>query len=84
MYSGFGRIFILILSNEYQKMPMINFSLNKYDVIEMVYYRKKKQKQTKKNLKIKARFCFIGVLSVIKQHLLPIFLLLTLPIFKFL
>lgn len=82
MYSGFGRIFILILSNEYQKMPMINFSLNKYDVIEMAYYRKKKNK--KKNLKIKTRFCFIGVLSVIKQHLLPIFLLLTLPIFKFL
>lgn len=48
MYSGFGRIFILILSNEYQKMPMINFSLNKYDVIEMVYYRKQKQKQKKK------------------------------------
>lgn len=47
MYSGFGRIFTLILSNEYQKMPMINFSLNKYDVIEMAYYRKKQTNKKK-------------------------------------
>lgn len=41
MYSGFGRIFILLLSNEDQKMPVINFSIRQSDIIEMVYYRKK-------------------------------------------